>query len=94
MPTMDPMVKRFMSRKKKPPRRNFGTTGAIPGFGSYQEETIARKIAQAKARNDVTTTSADRTQRAPYRKGERFKRKHPYRHQRGDAARAHRPQVN
>jgi hypothetical protein len=45
-------IAQAMARRRKPPRRNFGVTGSIPGFGGVQRETQSQKIAEAKARHD------------------------------------------
>jgi hypothetical protein len=89
------MLKAFRnSRKKKPPRRNWRVTGSIPGFGEAQQTQQAKAYADAQAQYDTTTRPRYGAQRAPYYKGQRFKRKHPYRYQRGDARRPHMPRLD
>jgi hypothetical protein len=96
VPSIDTLAQAY-ARKRKPPRRNFGVTGSIPGFGGVQQTQQAKKVAQANARYDRSVPrwqSSTGKQRAPYRPGERFKRKHPYKYGGGDASRAHRPRWN
>jgi hypothetical protein len=94
MPPSDVMLAKFVSRsrKRKPPRRIYAPA-VVPGYGDYVKTKAAITVGQRHP-NDGASTPRSGAQRAPYRKGERFKRKNPYKYQRGDAARARRPRYD
>ena len=95
MASNNDMVRKFLTRRKrKPPGGSDGApTYLVPGYGDYQQ-TKGMLNAMGRHPNDGAPRPRYGAQRAPYSKGQRFKRKHPYKTQRGDARRPHLPTLN
>jgi hypothetical protein len=92
------MMAGFVARnrkKRRHPEDYYPNTGTIPGFGAFRDKyTVGHR--PSYDRSVPRFQSSTPKQRAPYRKGERFKRKHPYKstYNRGNASRPHRPTLN